>query len=63
MVLFMNKIMSFNSKNYIKAIFDGYHITPNNSHLIGELFTKNALSWRQCAQLFEILEQARKGKP
>ena len=32
-------------------------------HLIGELFTKNALSWRQCAQLFEILEQARKGKP
>ena len=63
MVLFMNKIMSFNSKNYIKAIFDGYHITPHNAQLIAELFAKNALSWKQCAQLFEIFEQARQGKP
>lgn len=63
MVLFMNKIISFNSKNYIKAIFEGYHLPPNRAQLIAELFAKNALSWKQCAQLFEILEQARQGKP
>ena len=58
----MNNFIRFNSKNYIKSIFDGYGISPSHAHLIGELFTKNALSWRQCAQLFEILEQCKQGK-
>lgn len=44
------------SKDYFRKIFSHYTLNASQTQLRDTLLSKNALSWKQCAQLFMALE-------
>ena len=55
----MYENLSFSSKHYFENIFAQHTLTASQCALRDNLLSKNALSWKQCAQLFIVLESLR----
>jgi hypothetical protein len=55
----MYENLSFSSKHYFINLFAQHELTAHQRELSDNLLSKNALSWKQCAQLFIVIESLR----
>lgn len=55
----MYENLNFSSKHYFKNMLSQHTLTAHQRELSDSLLSKNALSWKQCAQLFIVLESLR----
>ena len=58
----MKDRIKFSSKNFVRSLFDQQSLSAQHLNTLDGLFCKNALSWRQCAYLFQMLEDVRKDR-